>query len=322
MSLLVVQDVAKIEQGKYILRPIRFALAPQQKLAIAGETGSGKTTLLKLMAGLLQPDAGAVFFNGQRLLGPWEQLLPGHPAIAYLSQHFELRNNYKVHELLEMSNYLSEEAAQTIYAVCRIEPLLQRRTDELSGGERQRIALAQLLTKSPSLLFLDEPFSNLDRVHRSMMQAVIDDISAELGITCVLVSHDALELMSWADQLMVLRHGALVQAGSPRDLYYHPVNEYVAGLLGDYNLIDTAQHPGFVQLLGPASAGKKALLRPEHLALTTEGPQSLPGVVEQVLFHGSHYQLRIWTDGYLVKLNTALTRFVPGETVHVGLQHV
>src|SRR5580704_11857710 len=155
---------------------ISFSQQRGQKLAVAGATGSGKSTLLKMIAGLVQPDAGRILLEGVRVKGPLETLEAGHPGIAYLSQHFELWNNYRVWEILSYANDLEEEESGELYTICRIDHLLQRRTDQLSGGERQRIALARLLVRPPRLLLLDEPFSNLDRVHKETLQAVVRDI--------------------------------------------------------------------------------------------------------------------------------------------------
>lgn len=152
MALLKVTGVTRYENGIAVADNISFEQQPRQKIAIAGETGSGKTTLLKMISGLLQPDAGEIIFKGKHVPGPYEKLIPGHPDIAYLSQHFELRNNYRVHEILEMSNRLTDEEGADVYAVCRIEHLLGRRTDELSGGERQRIALAKIAHRPPSII--------------------------------------------------------------------------------------------------------------------------------------------------------------------------
>ena len=139
MALLTVSAIAKKEKEQYTVKDISFTQQSLQKIAIAGETGSGKTTLLKMIAGLVQPDAGEILFEQERVVGPYEKLLPGHPRIAYLSQYFELRNNYRVVEELAYTNQLGEDAATGIFEVCRITHLLQRWTDELSGGERQRI---------------------------------------------------------------------------------------------------------------------------------------------------------------------------------------
>src|ERR1700722_3033857 len=204
------------------LRGISFSQQRGQKLAVAGATGSGKSTLLKMIAGLVQPDEGVILFDGLRVSGPAETLVPGHPDIAYLSQDFELRNNYRVDEVLSYANELTEEEAGLLYAICRIDHLLRRRTDQLSGGERQRIALARLLVRPPKLLLLDEPYSNLDRVHKEILRSVIGDIADSMGISCILVSHDPQDILSWADEILVLNGGRLIQKASPERVYRQP----------------------------------------------------------------------------------------------------
>jgi iron(III) transport system ATP-binding protein len=307
MVFLDLQAVTKFERGNTVLHPMHFTMQEGEKVAIAGETGSGKSTFLKLIAGLLQPDQGNVYFEGIRVLGPDEQLLPGHPKIAYLSQHFELRNNYKVHELLEMTNQLDARSAQ-------------QKSDELSGGEKQRIALAKQLTSFPKLLLLDEPFSNLDRVHKELIRSVIDDICNTLKVTCLLVSHDATDLLSWADRIIIMQDGQLVQQGTPKQLYHHPVNEYVAALMGEYNLINTKTHEVFLQLLGEGVRGKRALIRPEQLAISVTKPiqpHFVEGVVQKVLFFGAYYTIEVWVDEFILKVRTTTFMFNAGDIVFI-----
>lgn len=320
MVFLDLQAVTKFERGNTVLHPMHFTMQEGEKVAIAGETGSGKSTFLKLIAGLLQPDQGNVYFEGIRVLGPDEQLLPGHPKIAYLSQHFELRNNYKVHELLEMTNQLDARSAQQIFDVCRISHLMMRKSDELSGGEKQRIALAKQLTSFPKLLLLDEPFSNLDRVHKELIRSVIDDICNTLKVTCLLVSHDATDLLSWADRIIIMQDGQLVQQGTPKQLYHHPVNEYVAALMGEYNLINTKSHEVFLQLLGEGVRGKRALIRPEQLAISVTKPAQphfVEGVVQKVLFFGAYYTIEVWVDEFILKVRTTTFMFNAGDIVFI-----
>jgi iron(III) transport system ATP-binding protein len=318
MSFLQVNEITKIEQGRAIVHPISFKQEKLQRIGIAGETGSGKSTLLKMIAGLIQPDGGAVFFNQEKVLGPLEQLLPGHPKIGYLSQHFELRNNYRVEELLAMSNRLSDDDAAIVYAICRIDHLMKRKNDQISGGEKQRIALAKLLITAPSLLFLDEPFSNLDRVHKQIIQSVIDDICTQLKITCILVSHDATDLLYWVDRLLIMKDGKIIQDGNPKQLYFHPANEYVAALLGDYNLVDTSLHPAFEQLIGEGARGKKAMIRPEQFSINKEG-LGLMGIVKRVLFFGSYYIIEVLLDGLVIKIRTTAFQFYIGDKVFIQL---
>ena len=240
------------------LENITFTLQKNQRLAIAGETGSGKSTLLKIIAGLaaptpapgettppgtnvapatnFPPEAAAVLFEGTRVAGPLERLIPGQPGIAYLSQHFELWHNYRVAEVLDYSNDLEPADAGSLYELCHIEHLLDRRTDQLSGGERQRIALARLLVHPPRLLLLDEPFSNLDMIHKRTLKTVIKKTAQRFDITTILVSHDPYDTLTWADKLIILKDGRIVQQGTPREVYEKPADEYTAALLGDYTL--------------------------------------------------------------------------------------
>ena len=238
MDLLTVSGISKRNGDVFAVEGISFEQKPLQKIAIAGETGSGKSTLLKIIAGLVQPDTGTVLFEQQRVLGPNEKLMPGHEGIAYLSQHFELHNHYRIEEILDFENRLPDEQANTLYEVCRISHLRHRWTHELSGGERQRISLARLLITSPRLLLLDEPFSNLDMIHKSILKSVIHDIGELMNITCILISHEPLDTLSWADEILVMRNGHIIQQGSPENIYHHPVDTYIAGLFGKYNLLD------------------------------------------------------------------------------------
>ena len=322
MTFLTVDSITKLQQGREIVKPVSFSQEKLERIAIAGETGSGKSSLLKMIGGLLQPDGGQILFKGKKVLGPLDQLLPGHPKIAYLSQHFELRNNYRIGELLEMANKVDPEFAEMIYGICRIDHLLKRKTDELSGGEKQRIALARLLSASPELLLLDEPFSNLDRVHKGLIQSVIEDIGHKMQITCILVSHDAADTLSWADKIMIMKDGAVVQTGTPKQLYYHPLNEYVSALLGEYNLIDTSLHPAFIPMFGEGVAGRRVMMRPEQLTFGIIGENGVSAVVERVLFYGSHYMIHVLADGLSVKVRTSAFLFNEGDPVFLTLKSV
>src|SRR5215216_1937996 len=145
MNLLEVSGISRQGEGGFILKEITFSQKKLQKIAVAGETGSGKSTLLKIIAGLIQPDTGAILLGNEKVKGPAERLVPGHPHIAYLSQNFELPHSLRVEQVLEYANLLSNQSASELYEVCQISHLLKRKTNELSGGERQRIALAKLL---------------------------------------------------------------------------------------------------------------------------------------------------------------------------------
>ena len=295
MHLLTVEDISKEEEGRTLVKEVCFSIDAFKKVALMGETGSGKSTVMKMVAGLVQPSSGNVFFEGQRIKGPDEVLLPGHTAIAYLSQHFELRNNYRVLELLEMANKMEDEEAASIYLICRINHLLDRKVHQLSGGERQRIALARLLVGKPRLLLLDEPFTNLDLFNNRIINDVIHQVCNKMAITCVLVSHDPVEVLSWADELLIMKHGQLVFQGSPQEAYARPQDEYIAGLLGEYNLISPAQKTLYKHF-GIAGKEETIFIRPEKMGIGTDPNKGIPGSVIEVKFLGAHHGLLVRTS--------------------------
>ena len=307
MAFLIVSGISKYENGNLTIDNVSFIQNQFQNIAIAGETGSGKTTILKMIAGLVQPDAGEIRFEEKRVKGPYEKLLPGHQDIAYLSQHFELRNNYFVHEILDYANRLSPQEAENIFAVCRIGQLLSRRTDQLSGGERQRIALAKLLIESPKLLLLDEPFSNLDIIHRNIIKQVIKDIGENLKLSCIMVSHDAEDMLAWADTIIIMKDGKIIQQSVPAEIYHHPVNEYCAALFGEFNLVGREND-------------KKLFLRPEDILLTTEEKSMFKGVVKDIQFHGSYSIADIESDKQLLKVFVQDKKIKPGDVVYLALR--
>ncbi len=317
MVLLNVLGVSKREKEEFTVKDISFTQQSLEKIAIAGETGSGKTTLLKMIAGLAQPDEGNIYFDNKRILGPFEKLLPGHPAIAYLSQHYELRNNYRVEEELESKNLLTEEEAASIYSICKIQHLLKRKTNQLSGGERQRIVLARLLTTSPKLLLLDEPFSNLDAIHKNIIKSVLLDISSKLGISCIIVSHDAADTLSWADRILVLKEGEIIQEGTPQKIYYEPVNEYCAGLFGEYNLLNKENAVAFF----PSENHQQPLmLRPEQFSIVIENDSAVKGVIQSVYFFGSYFSIDVLVNDQLLRLKTNNGELKPGDIVYLSVE--
>lgn len=315
MALLQVLDVSSKENGIVALKNTSFIQQSLQKIAIAGETGSGKTTLLKMIAGLIQPITGEIKFEDKRVEGPLEKLLPGHPRIAYLSQHFELRNNYRVEEELESKNKLSEDQANTIYSVCRIQHLLKRKTDQLSGGERQRIVLARLLTTSPKLLLLDEPFSNLDAVHKNIIKAVIEDIGKMMNITCMMVSHDASDVLSWADTILVMKNGEIIQQGTPQKIYKQPLNEYCAGLFGQYNLVSNMG--AFTSIPVLTNNKKRLLIRPEYFNIVKKVDGAVRGLIQKIIFWGSYYTIEVLVNQQLITIQTNYDHFKTGDTVYI-----
>lgn len=322
MDFLEVSGISRKLQQNTVVHDISFSQRRSQKLAIAGETGSGKSTLLKMIAGLEQPDAGQILFKGQKVLGPLFQLIPGHPGIAYLSQHYELRNNYRVEEWLDMANRLPQSDADALFRICRIDHLISRRTDQLSGGEKQRIALCRLLIGAPELLLLDEPFSNLDPIHKQILKQVLDDIGNRLHISCILTSHDPQDTLSWADELLVMRGGQLVQKGSPQQLYYYPENEYVAGLLGSYLLLPEAVLSLFTTNRSQPLIHGKYLVRPEQFRIVPEQAGAVKAVIQQLRFWGAFSEILATVAGTTIVIKTMdPDPLSVGDTIYLQLAH-
>lgn len=316
MELLGVTDISFKERGVVVIEPLSFVQRKGQKLALVGESGAGKSTVLQLIAGLVQPTTGEVRAVGSRVRGPAVALVPGHPGVAYLSQKSDLPKFLRVEQVLGYASRWPAAEMHTLYKVCRIDHLLARRTDQLSGGEQQRVALTRLLLGRPELLLLDEPFSNLDRVHKREMQAIIEEVGSRLGITCLLVSHEATDVLGWADELLVLRRGRLVQQGAPELIYTEPADEYTAALLGDYTLVTGADR----QALAPLVAGEGALLvRPEQVVLGPPEAGKPFATVQAVRFLGSFYELMVQLSTTLLRVRASQPNFRTGEQVSVHL---
>lgn len=319
MSFLILHQLTKIIDGQTVVNNISFHQTYKQKVAIAGSTGSGKTTLLKMIAGLIQPTSGAIFFEGEKVIGPNDKLLPGHSGIAYLSQHFELRNNYFVAELLAMVNVMSEKDANLIYRVCKIEHLLKRRTDGLSGGERQRIALAKLLVTAPTLLLLDEPYSNLDGLNKKLMQQVVDAVAKQLNITCMIVSHNAHELLSWADWIMVMKDGAIVEQNIPTLIYHQPEYLYTAELFGNILKLDF-NTMGLIDIPLQEMPNKPMYIRPEKIDIALANANEGEDIITKIDFFGNYDLVHVLVNKQTIQVHCKSGMFNVGQKVIVTIQ--
>ena len=306
MHLLSVSNLfSKKLLGNFALENINFTQQKFEKIALIGETGSGKSTLLKTIAGLIQPTSGTILFNGEKVMGPDWQLVTGQKGIAYLSQHFELRNNYRMEELLMYANELTQQEANELYKLCRIDHLMQRNSYELSGGEKQRIALARLLITKPKLLILDEPYSNLDLIHRNILKEIVENICNKYEISSIITSHEPADVLPWADKIIVLKNGKVLQEGTAVEVYKSPINEYVAGLLGNYNLLDKN-----IFLT-------EKIIRPEDIQLVEESESDFSATILSVKFMGNYFEVVIDIKQQLLKVQTAKNNIKVGDNMGI-----
>lgn len=315
MALLEVLHISKRQPDRKIIDDINFRQEGLQKLAITGESGAGKSTLLKIISGKLQADSGTVLFDGEKVTGPEEKLLAGHKHIAYLSQHFELHNNYLVKDLIWFQIKLDEKTAARLFYICRISHLLDRKTNQLSGGEKQRIALCMLLVKRPKLLVLDEPFSNLDPVHKNTLKTVLENITQQLQITCLLASHDPNDTLSWADEIIVIKEGQIIQKDKPEVIYHQPINEYVAGMFGKFNLLEREQ----AELFGLKTKEKDIIVRPENFRISKSDFNGIKGSIQKISFWGTFYEAEVKINDLKIFVRMMNNEWKVGEEVSVTI---
>jgi len=318
--LIKVRRIKKNILNNIVIEINEQEIKKREKIVIVGETGSGKTTFLKLLGGLDYVDEGSIFFNDIKLKGSNETLIPGHPSIAYLSQYFELFNNYYVDEILSYKNEFSIEESIELFKICKIDHLLKRKSNELSGGEKQRVALARQLLLKPSLLLLDEPFSNLDNIHKSLLKEVIENIYEKLALTIVLVTHDVNDALSWPDRIFVFKQGKIVQTGSPFQIYHEPINEYCAGLLGDYDTINHIENMA-IPIVATENQNnyKKLFARPEYFKINSTENTFVYGIIERILFYGNYNMLFVKLKDQQLKVQSFDTSLEIGEKIKLSL---
>ncbi|MGY6561784.1 MAG: energy-coupling factor ABC transporter ATP-binding protein [Luteibaculaceae bacterium] len=216
---------------------ISFSVASGSMLALAGESGSGKSSLILNLAGLLQPSEGSIWFNGERILGPEEKLIPGHPHITLVTQQFTLDKFTRVNETLQRiverePKEVQELKIKEILAIFGISNLRYEKPSQLSGGQQKRVALAASLIKFPKLLLLDEPFSGLDANTRFQLFNFIKQKQQEEGFTVVYASHEPDEVLFFCHELCILKSGLLNFFGPPHEAVLNPKSYYQASVLG------------------------------------------------------------------------------------------
>ncbi|WP_445710126.1 ABC transporter ATP-binding protein [Flavobacterium sp.] len=229
-------------KDKPTLKDINFKLEKGTNLALIGESGCGKSTLLKIIYGLYDLDEGEIFWNDQQVLGPKHHLVPGMPFMKYLAQDFDLMPFITVAENVGkyLSNFYPEEKQERIIELLEVVEMTDFANEKvkyLSGGQMQRVALAKVLALEPVLLLLDEPFSHIDNFLKNSLRRKIFKYLKEKEITCIVATHDANDILSFSDEVLVLRNGTIIEVGETREIYSYPGSFYVASLFGEVNEI-------------------------------------------------------------------------------------
>ena len=266
---------------------------------LLGPSGCGKTTLLRLIAGFEMPSGGAILLEGADIT----TLPPNKRPVNTVFQSYALFPHLTVAEnvgfgLQMLGRPKAEVAATTarMLALVKLEALAGRKTSQLSGGQQQRVALARALAPAPKVLLLDEPLSALDLKLRKEMQIELKRLQLETGITFIFVTHDQEEALTMSDRIGVMSAGKLQQVGTPKDIYNHPVNRFVASFIGESNFLPATREGNLYRLdcgamiAAPAAKAARVTLtvRPEQVRLSAVvEADAIPATITNLVYFGT-----------------------------------
>ena len=303
----------------YAVKDTSLTIEPGSFVTLLGPSGCGKTTTLRMIAGFESPDEGEIYLGEE----PINELTPNKRDTAMVFQSYALLPHYNVFDNvaygLKLRKVPKDEIRERVLKILDLVELTgmeARMTNQLSGGQQQRVALARALVIEPSVLLFDEPLSNLDAKLRVSMRTEIRRIQQEVGITAIYVTHDQSEAMALSDKIIIMSKGVVAQMGTPQEIYYHPVDEFVAdfigeanflkgrmtGKSGDYAVLNVEGTDVKVESNNRMEAGKDytLVLRPEAASLADSG--GMPCRVVLSCFMGSYQNYHVMVGNTLVKL--------------------
>ena len=330
-AFLQIHEVVKDFGGYKAVNNVSIDIAKGEIFALLGSSGCGKTTLLRMLAGFETPTSGKIILNGTDLAG----LLPYERPLNMMFQSYALFPHLTVWENvafgLKRDGLPKDQIATQVEAMLKLVQLskfAKRKPHQLSGGQQQRVALARSLAKKPQLLLLDEPLGALDKKLREETQIELVNIIENVGVTCVMVTHDQEEAMTMASRIAVMSEGRFLQVGAPSDIYETPATRFVADFIGNVNLMDgtlTEDQPDHVVIscadcthyVGHGITGTEGMtvtvaLRPEKIRLETQKPATehnqVQGTVKDMSYFGSYtvYHLAL-PSGQVLKVSESNT---------------
>ena len=332
MASVNIRSVSKRFGEVQVLHGVSIAIADGSFTVLVGPSGCGKSTLLRMVAGLENISGGEIEIGGRVV----NQVAPKERDIAMVFQNYALYPHMTVRDNMAFSLTLAKKERAVIddrvsraAAILGLAPLLDRFPRQLSGGQRQRVAMGRAIVRDPQVFLFDEPLSNLDAKLRVAMRTEIKELHQRLRTTSIYVTHDQIEAMTMADQIVVMHDGRIEQIGSPLDLYDHPANRFVAGFIGSpaMNFIEGTLRGGVVEAADgarlPMPAGSSATegrgvlygIRPEHLDIADDGFDAEVVVVEPT---GSETQLFARLGGQeLVGVFRERHEFAPGQRIRL-----
>ena len=330
-AYLSIQDVVKDFSGYKAVNHVSLDIAKGEIFALLGSSGCGKTTLLRMLAGFDSPTSGRIVLNGQDMAG----LPPYERPINMMFQSYALFPHLTVWQNiafgLQREGLPKDQVAQRVEAMLKLVQLgkfAQRKPHQLSGGQQQRVALARSLAKQPQMLLLDEPLGALDKKLREETQIELVNIIEQVGVTCVMVTHDQEEAMTMASRIAIMSEGSFLQVGAPADIYETPATRFVADFIGNVNLLpgtvetDEADHvvinsADCKHYVGHGITGTLGMpvtvaLRPEKIHVSRQQPDdpfnTAHGTIKELSYFGSFtvYHVEL-PSGQRLKISQANT---------------
>ncbi len=313
--MLEIRDITKSYEEQPLLRGVSFSVGQGETICLLGRSGSGKSTLLRIIAGLENAESGQVLWDGVDI-----QDVPVHRRnFGLMFQDYALFPHRNVAENvafgLRMQGIAQSETEMRVAEALEkvnLASFAKRRVTDLSGGEQQRVALARALAPRPRLLMLDEPLGALDRALREQLGDELRRLLHQTGIPAIYVTHDQEEAFAIADRLILLHNGLIEQDGTPAHVFARPNSAWAAAFLGQTNLVDGTvvdHNPLRVDtalgvLTAACSTDQPALgeymtllLRANCASLDLDGPNSIRGRVEDVLFRGEQIRMAVQANG-------------------------
>lgn len=288
------------EDGVDVLENINLKVAKGEHISIIGESGCGKSTLLKIIYGLLHIEVGEVYWDETQILGPQHNLVPGESFMKYLSQDFDLMPFTTVEE--NISEHLSIFEPEVHRA--RTDELLQliemadfakTKLRYLSGGQQQRVALARVLAQEPQVLLLDEPFSHIDNFRKNSLRRNLFGYLRRQKITVLTATHDPMDMLPFADRVIVLKDKFIIAKDTPKNLYEHPKDLYIASLFGEANKIP-------INIIKSYADTKRRIIVYAHEFKVSQ-KSGLEVVVKGSFYMGGHFMIGGIYEGHDIFFN-------------------
>jgi putative spermidine/putrescine transport system ATP-binding protein len=308
MSFLVLQSLTKRFGDTTVVDGLSLSVDKGEFVSLLGPSGCGKTTTLQMIAGFVEPSAGAISLGGRDLT----KIKPAARGLGIVFQSYALFPHMTAAQNiafgLEMRGIAKAERVKRVdeaLALVGLSGFSDRYPRRMSGGQQQRVALARALVIKPDVLLLDEPLSNLDAKLREEMQVELRQIQRTVGTTTILVTHDQGEAMALSDRIVVMNRGRVEQVAPPTGIYRAPATAFVADFLGKTNVLLATIAAGTASIgagrwaaTGMADGAAKASIRPERIAFSDA--EGLAGTVRARIFQGHHWLVRVATEAGLV----------------------